>query len=59
MNTNNKSKKEILKLLNSLIESCEEGISGDWDSSIPNGIDGFLAMIEALEDITVYVNNKE
>lgn len=53
------NKKEILKTLNSLIQSCEEAISGDWDSSVPNGVDGFLAMIEALENVTEYVNNKE
>jgi len=50
-----KTKEEVQELLDTLINSCIEGQTGEWDASEPNGHDGFEAMILLLEDIKEYI----
>ncbi len=46
---NKKNKAEIIDLLKTVKESCEEGQDGRWDCSTDEGKEGFDAMAEALD----------
>jgi len=59
MDTTHKSKQEILADLECLIKSCEEGMDGTWDASMPDCDEGFDAMIIQLEGVIRYVNNQK
>lgn len=37
--------------LNILIQSCQEGLSGDWETETAEGREGFQDMIKGLEKI--------
>jgi hypothetical protein len=52
------SKKEVLKHLESLISSCEEGEDGRWDCSTDEGKEGFDAMRDSLLQVLKYVRGK-
>lgn len=40
---------EQIRLIDILIESCNQGISGEWDCTTDEGKQGFLDMITLLE----------
>jgi hypothetical protein len=42
---------EQIRLINILIESCEQGISGEWDCTTDEGKEGFNDMITLLEKL--------
>ena len=50
-------KKEIQSKLQSIIDSCGEGYSGEWDSK-GEGKDGFVSMADLLMDIADFNNIK-
>lgn len=53
-----KDKKEAISLLKTVIQSCEEGQSGEWDCSTDEGKEGFGAMIDQLEETIKLIKNK-
>lgn len=42
---------EQIRLINILIESCNQGISGEWDCTTDEGKEGFNDMITLLEKL--------
>jgi len=44
-------KDEYNKIIDILIESCEQGISGEWDCTTDEGKEGFESMITLLEKL--------
>ncbi len=44
-------KEEQIRLINILIESCNQGISGEWDCTTDEGKQGFESMITLLEKL--------
>lgn len=48
-------KKQALELTKILIKSCEEGYSGDWDSSTDEGKEGFDDMLILLKRIKEFI----
>lgn len=52
------NKKLAISLLKTLIKSCEEGQSGEWDCSTDEGKEGFGAMIDQLEETIKLIKNK-
>lgn len=42
---------EQIKLIDILIESCNQGISGEWDCTTDEGKEGFESMITLLEKL--------
>ena len=41
-----------------LIDSCDEGYDGTWDSSTQEGREGFMAMRDGIVDLIKYFNVK-
>jgi len=49
------TKAEALKTLETIIESCQEGKSGEWDCSTDEGKGGFDDMALALIEVAGYL----
>ena len=50
-----KSKNEAVQYIDTLIESCNEGYTRQWDTSQDEALDGFLDMQEILELLKKYL----
>lgn len=51
------SKEEALKLLDTVIVSCEEGQDGSWDTTTDEGKEGFGDMIALLEKVKEFIED--
>ena len=54
-----KDKKEAISLLKTVIQSCEEGQSGEWDCTTDEGKMGFEAMADLVRDAIQLIKKKE
>jgi hypothetical protein len=52
---NIKTKQEAIEYVNTLIESCNQGYSRDWDTSQDEALEGFLDMKEVLLLLKKYI----
>jgi len=49
--TNEQRRRKVTESVRSLIDSCVEGYTQEWDCSMGEGREGFVAMYEALVEI--------
>lgn len=51
-------KKEAIDLIHTLIHSCNQGYSGEWDSGCEEGREAFLDMRILLERLKAFVKKE-
>lgn len=47
--------KQVSFTILTLINSCVEGYTGEWDCTTSEGRDGFLAMKDSLEELAAFL----